>query len=216
MTTFETHQDTPPEGFVSHIIESAALTPEESEAKIRSIIAETWARARQDEAVDVQGAALRYVEADILMVKKIARVRDVIRNTINKRNLKTPAQFQWVHAWSNYAIVGIYRNVAASYQSPSYTSLNTLSARGVPVKVDRNDFIKVRAEGHRNDQNFIPLRWLNASDGELAKMVRTQVRNDAAKDKADKMDTLLREKALVEKNLLKLQRQIDEITPKKV
>lgn len=215
MTTTETTTTAPPAGFVAHILKEAGSVSAETEAQLRAAIAETWTRARQDDTLSVQEAALRYVEADELMVRKVARVRDVIRNTIHKRNLKTPARFQWVHAWSNYAIVGIYRNQATSYQSPSYVSLATLIKRGATVEVSRNDFIKVRAEGHRNDQSFIPLSWLNASDGELSKMVRNEVRSEETKEKADKLKSLEQEKALVEKNLRKIQTQLDEMKSKK-
>lgn len=215
MTTIETTPTAPPEGFVAHILKETGSVSGDFEAQLRAVIAETWKRARQEESSTIQDAALRYIHADALLGKKVARVRQIIRNTINKRNLKTPARFQWVHGWNEYSIGGFYRNEAASYQNPRYKALDPLIAIGAVSGIDRNDFIKIISDGPRTNYEFIPLSWLTLSDGELSKMVRNEVRHDESKNRAEKLKTLMHEKSLVEKNLLKLQRQIDEMNPKR-
>lgn len=215
MTTIENTPDTPPAGFVAHVLKEVDPASEDFNAQLRAVVAETWARARQEDATDLQAAALRSIESDYLLERKLERVRTIIRNTINKRNLETPARFQWVHGWHSYVVVGFYRNMAASYQSPRYKPLLTFRLAGALDKIDRNDVIKIKTETGRESSEFIPFHWLSLSDGELSKMVRNEVRHEAAKRKSEKLKTLLKEKELVEKNLRKLDAQIAEITPKK-
>lgn len=215
MTTIETNPNTPPAGFVSHVLKDVDPASEGFQAQLRAVITETWSRARQDDTADLQAAVFRYMEVEHLLERKLERVRMVIRNTINKRNLETPARFQWVHGWHSYAVSGFYRNMAASYQSPRYKPLFILRLAGMLDKIDRNDLIKIKPEMGREDSAFIPFHWLSLSDGELSKMVRNEVRQEAAKKKSEKLKTLIKEKEMVAKNLRKLESQIAELSPQK-
>lgn len=214
MTTFEINQDAPPEKFVAHIIKTSALSPGESDSKIRSIIADTWLRARREEVADVKAAALRYIEVDDFLERKLEHARRVILNTITKRNLVTPKRFQWVHGWHSYIISGFYRNVADDHESPRFKPLMVLRLAGMLETFPGEDFVKVYAEGRPNYE-FIPLNWLELSEGELSKMVRDEVRNDADKNHMEKLKALRSEKEIAEKKVRSLQTQIDELTPKK-
>lgn len=216
MTTIDTTLTEPPAGFVNHILASLPLTSTDPDEQIRAIIKETWLRAQQGTPATVQSASERYVDADVLLARKVARVRNVIRNTINKRNLEVPLRFKWVIGWGEYTVSGIYRNEAQSYQTPRYVSISKKRLGGSQIAVDaRNDFISIKGENPRSESVLIPLHWLSLSDGDLSKMVRTEVRREAEKNRSEKLRQLQKEKELIERNLHVVQRKLDEMTPKK-
>lgn len=205
----------PSAGFIEHVLQNVVSEDLSTEDNFRAVIEETWRRARLDGSSDLQVAAERYVEADVLLSKKVARVKTVIRNTLQKRNLKAPARFAWAAGYGEYNISTLYTNTALTYQSPRYLSHSLARLNGKTSEVQaHNDFISLRGKGTHTTEVIIPMRWLSLSDGDLSKMVRTEVRKEAAEVSKSRRDILLREKALVEKNLTKLLKELEEMEKK--
>ena len=204
-----------PAGFVDHVLEYVVSEDLSTEENFRAIIEETWTRAQQDKPGDLHSVVERYVDADVVLSEKVARIRNVIRNTLRKRNLEAPERFRWVMAWGEYKVQDIYHNEAESYQNPRNVSISGKRLNGINMGVDAvNDSIVISVGGARPERAIIPLRWLTLSDGDLSSMVRKEVRKEADKKRSERRALLLREKELVQKNLNKLLKELEEMEKK--
>ena len=201
-----------PEGFINHVLGSFDGEPINSES-LRTAMEATWERAHQKDKVSALEAAQLHVDMNALLNHKLERIRTIIRNTLTKRNLTVPAQFKWVFGYGDLTVNGIYRNTAPSYGTPNYISISARASNYKFAQVEDNDFISVRNSSFQTD-TMIPLAWLKYSDGRLSSLVRATVRRIADENRGREKDRILKEKAMVEKNLAKLMQQLEQLDAK--
>ena len=94
----------PSEEFVEKIITESAHDP-------RAMIAAVWEAAAQSQRAKNTAALVgNFASSGDALMRKIERVRNVLRNTINKHWVATPADFKWTNGHEGFIIGGIQRN----------------------------------------------------------------------------------------------------------
>lgn len=193
----------PSEEFVEKIIAESAHDP-------RAIIAAAWeAGAQSQRAKDTVALVGNYASSGDALMRKIERVRNVLRNTINKHYVATPAGFKWANGHEGFIIGGIQRNNGTSY-SQRWADITLDIAAGKTEFTD-TDVIVLRGAGHYNSGLSVrfPAAWFRMSDGDLAKMVRGQVKDAAKAQKEADLKALMERTEYLKKELAKAFAQIE-------
>lgn len=142
-----------------------------------------------------------FASSNAALMRKIERVRKVLRNTINKSWVATPVDFTWTNGNEGFIIGGIQRNNGTAY-SQRWGDITTDIAEG-KTEFATTDVIVLRGAGYYNSGlsvRFSPA-WFSMSDGELAKMVRKQVKDAAKAKEQENRAQLAKQKASLEKQL---------------
>lgn len=199
-----TEKTRPSEKFVQHILSTVA-DPKADKDNIRAVIEAVWEKTQTTPEKTSAVAVMDYVDAYADLYAKVERVRNVIRNTLRKRNLTTPDTFKWVEGPTkmNLHIHGIYRKRTAF--GKDFTRVTDTSS------APNNTYIQVRGYNlwTKDVVANIPFEWLSLSDGEISKMVRNEVRAIAAKKAREELGGLTAKKKELERQLKALQGQID-------
>lgn len=168
----------------------------------RGTIAAAWeAGAQSQHSKGTTALVGNFVSSNAALIRKIERVRKVLRNTINKNWVVTPENFKWTNGTEGFIIGGIHRNNGTSY-SQRWVDISTDIADG-KTEFTATDVIFLRGTGYYNSGlsvKFSPA-WFSMSDGELAKMVRKQVKDAAKAKEQETRDQLAKQKASLEKQL---------------
>lgn len=176
----------------------------------RGTIAAVWEAGAQSQHPKGTAALVgNFASSNTTLMRKIERVRTVLRNTINKNWIATPADFKWTNGNKGFIIGGIQRNNGTSY-SQRWRDITKDIAEG-KTEFATTDVIVLRGAGYYNSGLSVrfPPAWLSMSDGELAKMVRKQVKDAAKAQEQANRDALATRKTNLEKELAKVLAQID-------
>lgn len=195
----------PPEEFIDKWMSASALLDDP-----RAMIAAVWeAGAQSQRAKDNAELVENFATSHAALMRKIERVRTVLRNTINKNWVATPADFKWTNGNEGFIIAGIRRNIGTSY-SQRWIEIGDKIAVG-EASFKSTDFISLRGTGYYNSGLSVtfPAAWFSMSDGDLAKMVRVQVREAAKAQEQANRELLVKRKSSLEKELAKLVAQIE-------
>lgn len=196
----------PSEKFIEKFLSASALLDDDP----RAMIAAAWeAGAQSQRGKDTASLVADFASSNAALMRKIERVRKVIRNTINKHWVATPADFKWTNGNEGFIIGGVQRNNGTAY-SQRWVDIAQDIAKG-KTELAPTDVIVLRGAGHYNSGlsvRFSPA-WFSMSDGDLAKMVRKQVKEAAKAQEQANRDLLLKRKASLEKELAKLVAQME-------
>jgi hypothetical protein len=195
----------PPEELIEKWSSASALLNDP-----RAMMTAIWqAGAQSQRAKDNADLVANFASSHAALMRKIERVRKVIRNTINKNWVATPADFKWTNGNEGFIIAGIRRNIGTSY-SQRWIEIGDKIAAG-EASFKSTDFISLRGSGYYNSGQHVtfPAAWFSMSDGDLSKMVRVQVRDAAKAQEQANRDLLVKRKASLEKELAKLVSQIE-------
>ena len=192
----------PPEEFIDKLLYS--------DTDAIALITAAWrAGAQSQRAKDTASMVADYATSAAALMKKIERVRTVIRNTINKHWVATPADFKWTNGREGFIIGGIQRNNGTSY-SQRWADITLDIANGKTEFTDA-DVIVLRGAGYYNSGLSVrfPAAWFRMSDGDLSKMVRKQIREAAKAQALADRQALVKMKTNLEKQLAKVTAQIE-------
>lgn len=195
----------PPEEFIDKWMSASALLDDP-----RAMIAAVWeAGAQSQRAKNNADLVADFASSHAVLMRKIERVRKVIHNTINKHWTATPADFKWTGGNEGFIVAGVRRNIGTSY-SQRWIEIGDKIAAG-EASFKSTDFISLRGAGYYNSGQHVtfPAAWFSMSDGDLAKMVRVQVRDAAKAQEQANRELLVKRKASLEKELAKLVSQIE-------
>ena len=175
-----------------------------------AMITAVWeAGAQSQHPKGTAALAGNFASSNAALMRKIERVRKVLRNTINKNWIATPVDFIWTKGNEGFIIGGIQRNSGTSY-SQRWVDITADIAEG-KTEFATTDVIVLRGAGYYNSGlsvRFSPA-WFSMSDGELAKMVRKQVKDAAKAQEQANRDALATRKTTLEKELAKVLAQIE-------
>lgn len=195
----------PPEEFIEKFLSVSALLDDP-----RAMIAAVWeAGAQSQHAKNTTALVENFASSNAALLRKVERVRIVIRNTINKHWISTPADFKWTNGNEGFIVAGVQRNNGTSY-SQRWADITTEIAEG-KTEFAATDVIVLRGAGYYNSglSVMFPAAWFSMSDGDLAKMAREKVKEAAKAQEQANRDALLKRKASLEKEMAKLLAQIE-------
>lgn len=176
----------------------------------KAMIKAVWeAGAQSQHAKDTASLVASFASSNAALMRKIERVRKVIRNTIQKNWTATPDGFKWTIGTEGFIIAGVQRNNGTSYSQRWADITNDL----VDGKTEfaATDVILLRGAGYYNSGVAVKFSaaWFSMSDGDLAKMVRKQIKDAAKAKEQENRAMLVKQKASLEKQLAKLVAQIE-------
>lgn len=187
----------PSEEFIDKWTSASALLDDP-----RAMINAVWeAGAQSQHAKGTAALVGNFASSTTVLMRKIERVREVLRNTINKNWVATPVDFKWTNGNEGFIIGGIQRNYGTAY-SQRWIDITSNLAEG-KTELTTTDVIALRGAGYYNSGlsvMFSPA-WFSMSDGDLAKMVRKQVKDAAKAQEQANRAQLVKQKASLEKQL---------------
>lgn len=195
----------PPEEFIEKFLSVSALLDDP-----RAMIAAVWEAGAQSQRAKTTTALVEnFASSNDALLRKVERVRSVLRNTINKHWVATPADFKWTNGREGFIIGGIQRNNGTAY-SQRWVDITKDIAAG-KTEFAPTDVICLRGSGYYNSGLSVrfPAVWFTMSDGDLAKMVRKHVRDAAKAQEQANREALLNRKASLEKEMAKVLAQIE-------
>lgn len=202
-----TDKSRPSEKFVQHILSTVA-DPKADTDNIRAVIEAVWEKTQEQSGSPKTSDALvkEYLAGYKGLHSKVERLRDVIRNTLDKRQHEVPEMFKWAMGRRPLTPVihGVYRKRTAFG-----TELTRITDSEAVIRPD--DVIQLRgwATWDKGTVTNIPFFWLSLSDGEISKMVRSEVRRIASEKKRNELSNLNKKKKELERQLAALQTEIE-------
>ena len=195
----------PSEEFIEKFLSVSALLTDP-----RAMITAVWeAGAQSQHAKNTPALVENFASSNAALLRKVERVRKVIRNTVNKHWIATPAGLKWTNGEEGFIVAGVSRNLGTE-RSQRWVDIADKIAAG-ETEFEATDFIVLRGAGYYNSGLSVkfPAIWFSMSDGDLSKMVREHVKEAAKAQEQANRDALLKRKASLEKEMAKLLAEIE-------